>query len=558
MQRIRLQAPPSLMALPSVLPALLVLLALLCQGCAKAGRSEAPLAVPAGGFELVLLHTNDTHACIAGAGADGRVCFAEEGCYGGYARIAQAIRDEKAKGGNVLALDAGDQMQGTVFFATGRAPLIASLQKRMPYDFATLGNHEFDDGCPALAGFLAEIPYGVLAANLRPDKACPLAASSVKPWAVRDFNGVKVGVFGIANDGPVGTSGACRATKCLDRREAAAQAVRELEARGCRIVVALTHIGLEDDLALARSVDGIDVIVGGHSHSYLGPEKNGALSEKPEGPYPMVAASPSGKPVLVVTAKFQTRYLGRLDVAFDAAGTACTWQGRPILLAPDAPRDPGVSAAVAPTCAELEKLKRESLFDNEIDMPDGIEACRRGECLAGLLAADAFLEFGRKHGATIALMHAGGVRSSLPRGRVTRGDMLSVHPFAARVAVKEITGAALIESLENSVADGHDGAYLLQPAGLAFVLDMHRPSGSRLVKAEAMGADGRMHPLDPRARYRVAMADFLARGGGGHPMLGRGRTIAVSSETEREIVERHAAAMSPLRSMATGRFDIVR
>ncbi|MCR5169238.1 MAG: bifunctional metallophosphatase/5'-nucleotidase [Desulfovibrio sp.] len=504
-----------------------------------------------------MLHTNDTHTYIAGADASGRACFKEEGCYGGYARIAQAIKDEKAKGGNVLVLDAGDQMQGTIFFATGKAPLIASLQKRMPYDFSTLGNHEFDEGCPALAGFLAELPYGVLAANLKPGKACPLAACAVKPWAVREFQGVKVGVFGIANDQPVGTSDACKATAFLDRREAARQAVRELEAQGCRIIVAVTHIGLEDDLALARAVDGIDVIVGGHSHSYLGPERNGGLTEKPEGPYPLVAQSPSGKPVLVVTAKFQTRYLGRLDAVFDAEGTACAWQGGPILLGPDAPRDPELSALVAPKGEALEKLKKERLFENEIDMPDGIEACRRGECLAGLLAADAFLEFGRRHGASIALMHAGGVRSSLPRGWVTQGDMLSVHPFAAHVAVKEITGATLIEALENSVADGHDGAYLLQPAGLAFVLDRARPSGRRLVKAEAMGADGRMHALDPKARYRVAMADFLARGSGGHPMLARGRTLAVSAETERELVARHAARISPLRGIGTGRFVIL-
>jgi len=532
-------------------------LALALQGCASARRGGTPPAVPPGGFELVLLHTNDTHTYIAGADASGRACFKEEGCYGGYARIAQAIKDEKAKGGNVLVLDAGDQMQGTIFFATGKAPLIASLQKRMPYDFSTLGNHEFDEGCPALAGFLAELPYGVLAANLKPGKACPLAACAVKPWAVREFQGVKVGVFGIANDQPVGTSDACKATAFLDRREAARQAVRELEAQGCRIIVAVTHIGLEDDLALARAVDGIDVIVGGHSHSYLGPERNGGLTEKPEGPYPLVAQSPSGKPVLVVTAKFQTRYLGRLDAVFDAEGTACAWQGGPILLGPDAPRDPELSALVAPKGEALEKLKKERLFENEIDMPDGIEACRRGECLAGLLAADAFLEFGRRHGASIALMHAGGVRSSLPRGWVTQGDMLSVHPFAAHVAVKEITGATLIEALENSVADGHDGAYLLQPAGLAFVLDRARPSGRRLVKAEAMGADGRMHALDPKARYRVAMADFLARGSGGHPMLARGRTLAVSAETERELVARHAARISPLRGIGTGRFVIL-
>ena len=103
-------------------------LALALQGCASARRAGTPLAVPPGGFELVLLHTNDTHTYIAGADASGRACFKEDGCYGGYARISQAIKDEKAKGGSVLALDAGDQMQGTIFFATGKAPLIASLR----------------------------------------------------------------------------------------------------------------------------------------------------------------------------------------------------------------------------------------------------------------------------------------------------------------------------------------------------------------------------------------------------------------------------------------------
>ena len=125
-----------------------------------------PGMAQSGELELRLLHVNDTHAFLAGSDAGGNACFASEACRGGLGRIAAAIRQARAEQDNVIALDAGDQFQGTLFYSIDKWPVIAAVDRLMPYDAMTLGNHEFDDGCAALASFLAAQPLPVVAANL--------------------------------------------------------------------------------------------------------------------------------------------------------------------------------------------------------------------------------------------------------------------------------------------------------------------------------------------------------------------------------------------------------
>ena len=92
--------------------------------------------------DLLILHTNDTHSHIAGIDKDGGACFDDKNCRGGLARIAAAIKDAKAQGANVLALDAGDMFQGTLFYSVNKSPMLAELNKLVPWDASTLGNHE--------------------------------------------------------------------------------------------------------------------------------------------------------------------------------------------------------------------------------------------------------------------------------------------------------------------------------------------------------------------------------------------------------------------------------
>ena len=189
------------------------------------------------GLELTILHTNDTHSRVAGFDEKGNACLSDENCTGGSGRIAAAIRSAKEKNDNVIALDAGDQFQGTLFFTVNKWPMLAEIDAHIPYDAMTLGNHEFDDGCLELEKFTETLKFPVLAANLAPEKGCPLLKSPVKPYIVREVRGVKVGIIGLANDEVRSLSKACEHTLFTEARETLSKTAKELKAQGVNVIV---------------------------------------------------------------------------------------------------------------------------------------------------------------------------------------------------------------------------------------------------------------------------------------------------------------------------------
>lgn len=503
------------------------------------------------GLELVILHVNDTHAHVAGIDPYGNAAFSETGSRGGYGRIAAAIRQARAAGDNVLALDAGDQFQGTLYYSVNKWPLLADMDRHLPYDAMTLGNHEFDEGCLELSRFLEMVPFPVLAANLAPEKGCPLLQSRVVPYVVREIRGHRVGIVGLANDAS-SLAAACPQTRFLDTTTALRGAVKELEQQGVRHIVALTHLGLPADRQLARSVDGVDVIVGGHTHSYLGPGSA-------EGPYPVVERSPSGQPVLVVTAKRATQYLGRLDVVFDREGIPLAWDGGPRELMPGDAGTPAISALVGSYTATLEALRKDVVGSRHMDgVPDGMDACREGECLGGMVTTDAMLAYARPYGAVIALCNGGAIRAALPRGPITRGDLLTMHPFGNTMVLREYSGAQIRQALEHGVAgEGGKGPRLLQVAGLRYAVDARRPAGKRVVRVQVVDGRGKAAPLSPQARYGVILPAYLAGGGDGHAALKDGKALPSPDPLDVDLVERYLRTHDPLPLPARGRISRV-
>ena len=513
----------------------------MADGPARAGEAAAQ------GGELRILHTNDTHAFLAGLDDRGQACFTDAACRGGMSRIAAAIDAARRERDNVLALDAGDQFQGTLFYAVEKWPVLAEFDRRMPYDAMTLGNHEFDEGCGGLRHFLDAQPIPVVAANLVPERGCPLFGSRIRPFLVREVEGEAVGIVGLANDRVTAQAQACPHTTFRDAAQSLRQAVAALEARGVRRIVALSHLGLPADRALARQVDGVDIIVGGHTHTYLGPGST-------EGPYPLVERSPSGQPVLVVTAARATRYIGDLFVTFDARGIPVQWRGGPRELLPEAPRREDLSALTARHAAGLERYQAQKVGRHAVIMPDGMEACRSGECFSGLLLADALLDVARPQGAHMALVNAGSIRAAIPPGEVSRGLLLTAIPFGNAVVLREYTGRQILRALEHGVAgEGGRGPALLQPAGLRYAVDASRPAGSRIVAAALLSPDGKAVPLEEEKRYRVALPAYLARGGDGYAMLREGSPLPLKAMKDVEAVEIHLAAHSPLERMCGGR-----
>lgn len=523
---------------------LLLLSALLLSGCAGAGRDYRTAEAP--GLDLVILHVNDTHAHVAGIDRYGNAAFSAAESRGGLSRTAAAIQTAKMNQDNVIALDAGDQFQGTLYYSIHKWPMLAELDRFIAYDAMTLGNHEFDEGCAELARFLKRVSFPVLAANLDPEEGCPLRDAKTLPYVIREIRGVPVGIVGLAND-EVNLASACPQTRFADREETLRNVVAELEAQGVRHIVVLTHLGLPADRELARSVDGVDVIVGGHTHSYLGPDSE-------EGPYPVVEYSPSGLPVLVVTAGRATRYLGELQIAFSENGVPVNWSGALHELENEEMGLPELDAVIESYTAALDSFRKEIVGYQDLDMPDGMEACRTGDCLGGMVTADAMLEYARSYGADIALCNGGAVRAAFPQGEISLGDILTMHPFGNQVVLREYIGEQILDALEHGVAEnGGGGPHLLQVAGLRYVVDAERPAGSRVIAADIVDEEGGLAPLDLKARYAVVTLEYLVRGGDGYDMLKEGTVRPFPDPIDVDVVEAYLRAHAPLPAPSSGR-----
>jgi 5'-nucleotidase len=252
-------------------------------------------------LRLVILHTNDTHSRIDPFPMDG-------GTYqglGGVARRATLIERVRARHPNVLLLDSGDIFQGTPYFNFFGGEIEFRAMSAMGYDVATIGNHDFDNGVEGLVAQMPHASFQFVSANYEM-VGSPLEPF-VEPWVIRDFGAARVGIFGlgIAFQGLV-LEGLHQGVRYTDPFAAARRAVQELRGRGCGLVVCLSHLGYRygdsrpSDTLLAQRVEGIDLILGGHTHTFMDA--------------PDVHEHPDGSKTLVNQVGWAGMRLGRIDV----------------------------------------------------------------------------------------------------------------------------------------------------------------------------------------------------------------------------------------------------
>lgn len=486
-------------------------------------------------WDLTILHVNDVHSAAAGVNDRGPV-YDDTNAVGGLARVTAFVADEKAKakvqGKAVLALDAGDFWQGTHFFRTGGMPWAREAMRQMPWDAVTLGNHEFDLGCKTLAEYVKILPFPVLAANLEKNPACPLSTVPLPATVVKDLNGVKVGIIGLANDEGKDISEACPNTDFANRTKALERAAAELEKAGVKHIIAVTHVGYEADQALARAVPAIDVIVGGHTHSVLGDHPH------TEGPYPTVIPHKDGSQTLVVQAGRSTRYLGRLTVSFDDTGRIVQFQGELEELVPSLRRDEAMHEFVERSLEAIRADQRRFVGVNTSTLSDGLDPCREGDCLSGMATVDAFLAWGRPRGAVAAILNGGAIRAAMPIGRVTYADLLDIHPFGNRIQLADVSGAVLREALEHGISEPDViGPRLLQTAGLRYRINPAAQVGKRILSAEIRTDEGVWEPILPDNFYRIVTISYLLGGGDHFSMLGQHAKILETGPLEVDVLE---------------------
>jgi 5'-nucleotidase len=467
--------------------------------------SAAPVALAQGPYTLTILHTNDTHAHYEPFEPFG------EPVQGGVARRATVIERIRNEKDNVLLVDAGDAFQGTLFFNKWQGEAASHFMNELGYQAMTVGNHEFDVGPGTLGSFVRAAEFPVVSSNLDVSNE-PELAGNIKEHVVLDVGGERIGIIGLTTPDTTFISSPGSNVVFEDPEQAAQDAIKALTDQGVNKIVALTHMGYTEDLDLATTLEGIDVIVGGHSHTLLGPEGEGA--------YPTVVKGRGGDTVLVVSAQDWGRYLGNLQVTFDAEGRIQSYTGDPVFISEDITPDSEIEAQVNRFAQPIAELKSQVVGEAAVDLVGERQQVRTGETNLGNLIADAMLWQTQGQQTQIAIQNGGGIRASIPEGAVTMGQVLEVLPFGNQIATFGLKGEYVWDALENGVALVEDvKGQFPQVAGLRFTYDPAQPSGSRVTSVEVKQADGTYAPIEMDTIYQVASNNFMRGGGDNYAMF---------------------------------------
>jgi len=505
------------------------------------------LAGPAAaGDTLTILHTNDFHARFAPVDRHGAPCTAAENaagrCLGGAARLATAIAAARARAETALLVDAGDQFQGTLFFNHYKGRLAAEIMTRLGYDAMAVGNHEFDEGPGTLRRFIDAVDFPVLSANTDVSGTSALNGAITKS-AVIARGGVRLGLIGLTPRDTAETSRPGPGVGFSDPVAAVRREVGRLTEAGVERIVVLSHSGYGADLRIARQTRGVDVIVGGHSHTWLANDDASAA-----GPYPTMVDGTA-----VVQAAAHGMVLGELTVTFDDAGRVTHADGGPRVLDAGMAEDAGIKARIDAAARPLEALRSRVVAEATAPIAGGAVACRIGECQMGTLVADAMLDRVRDQGIDVALQNGGGLRAGIDKGPVTMAELMRVLPFRNTLATFRVTGATLLAALEHGVGRFERGeGRFPQVAGMRFAVDVTAPPGRRVRAVTVGGA-----PFDPDRVYGVVTNDFLRGGGDGYDVFRQARDAHDFGPDLVDVTAEYLAENTPYKPRTHGRIGLV-
>ncbi|MEX0350319.1 MAG: bifunctional UDP-sugar hydrolase/5'-nucleotidase [Paracoccaceae bacterium] len=507
--------------------------------------------IAAADYKLTILHTNDIHSRIESINKYDSTCDAEdesEGkCFGGVARIKSMVdaRRDALADENVLLLDAGDPFQGSLFYTTYKGAAEAEFMEAIGYDVMAVGNHEFDDGPEGLATFIDSVSFPVISGNLDLSSSAELK-DKVGNHVVLDVGGQKVGIVSALATDTVDTSSPGKDVLFQDEIESLTADVAALKDEGVNIVIALTHVGLAKDLEIAEKVPGLDLVVGGHSHTLLSNQDEDAA-----GAYPVMVGD-----VPVVQAYAYSKYLGEITLTFDDDGNLISAEGEPILLDASVEPNADISARVAEMGAPIEEVKRRVVGSSSSVIDGARESCRRMECEMGNLVAEAMLDRVRDQGIEIAIQNGGGLRTSIDDGDVTQGEVLLVLPFQNTLSTFQVDGATIKAALENGMAqfddEAKDGRFP-QVAGMRYEFDPGGVTDQRITRVEVQ-RDGEWHPLDMAEIYGVVTNNYVRNGGDGYKMFaGDDKNAYDFGPDLADVTAEYLAANSPYTPYTDGR-----
>lgn len=486
----------------------------LCAGFATAAHAE---------FTLNILHINDFHSRFDPITDSDSNCDAETDaageCFGGIARLKTIIDDTRAKydGANSLLLSAGDNFQGSLYYTTYKSKVVSDFFNQMGFDVVATGNHEFDDGPEEFMKFIDAAKFPIIGGNFDVTRDENLRGK-IKGSIVIEVGGEKIGIIGATTEDTPDIAAPGPNVEFSDVIQYVRGASEALDAAGVNKIILLSHIGYTEDMRVAAALPLVDVIVGGHSHTLLSNTAEGAA-----GPYPTMVANPDGVEVPVVQANQYGKYLGDITITWDDNGTVTKAAGEPYLIDASVTANEDFKGQLQALLGPIEAMTSEVIGSTTAKLEGAREVCRVEECSMGNLLADAILDRVADQGATIAFQNGGGIRASIDAGEITVGDVLTVLPFSNTLATVQVSGADVIEALENGVSDIENGAgRFAQVAGLKYTYTLAKPAGDRVSDVLVKGEGDTWVPIDEDATYTVVTNNYVRGGGDGFGTFAEG------------------------------------
>lgn len=438
---------------------------------------------PAGAEPIVILHTNDVHSKV-----DSDM---------GYASVKGWKDYYEGKGSSVLVLDAGDALHGFPIANLSQGGNIVEIMNAVGYTAMTPGNHDFNYGTARLLELSKMMKFDLLTTNFT-DKNGAAVFTASKIYTAGDK---KVGIVGISTPetatktNPLNVQGYQFNEKELANLVQAQ--IDKLKTDGADYIVALGHLGTDQESAPYRSTDliaqltGLDVFIDGHSHTTL--EKGEAVKDK------------AGNEVLLAQTGTQLKAIGKIGINGDNITAS---------LITEAKQDAAVKALIDEKKAEIQPALDKVVAKTDIKLDGNRDpGVRTQETNLGDLAGDALKYIS---GADIALTNGGGIRTTVEIGDITYGEINSVFPFGNVVVTIEITGADLLAALEHGTksSPAANGGFP-QVAGMSYEVHTY------LTESRVQNVTINNEPLDLKKTYTLATNDFTQVGGDGYTMLAK-------------------------------------
>lgn len=463
--------------------------------------------------ELVILHTNDTHSLID-PDANGE---------GGVLQRKAIIDSVRGAEKNVVLVDAGDVVQGTLYFKFFKGDVEYPLMNMMGYDIQILGNHEFDNGMDDMAEHYRQLKADRLSANY--DFSGTAMDGLMKPYVVKNIGGKKVGFIGINIDpSSLISNQNYQGMKFSDPVDTANRLATMLKKdKKVDLVVAVTHIGARKenekptDYELAAASKDIDLIIGAHSHTVIRPD-----NADPD--YPSIVKNIEGRPVMIAQTGRYGKNLGYIKIDLDRLGSSTPEEFEQRLIPvtdrfPAEKLDRKMNDFISPYREHLAEIDRHVIGRADTDMDANARTGSYVNWSAdfakwyGDLKSDSLRSAGvNVPRVDMGMMNVGGIRHSMKKGDVTEGRMLATFPFANHMVIIRIKGRDFADAMQIAASKGGEA-----------VSDEIRVLTDGNGKVEKILISG--EELDPERDYYLSTIDYLAWGNDDFTPLAKGELV---------------------------------